>query len=249
MLRSNLQPPTPTMQDMEIIAQDMKAFKGQFKLDKFGFDPKMPSHATEHKMIVRQQPRTAKKVGSGISLPFETRQEMALQLDEHQCALTVALHQYNKHHWLSEGAEGFLSLHLLLEEHIEQTMKHIDEVGERVARLGVVPTAHPVAQHELSYIKCEPEGRYSIRDFLRNDLEHELKIQQMMRKTIRRAHELGDYGTVQVLEDILVDREDLGYHLYSVLEDDTLVRGMVHLIGQDGNIAGDRPMDPRTPLQ
>lgn len=32
-----------------------------------------------------------------------------------------------------------------------------------------------------------------------------------------------DWGTVEVLEDILVDREDLGYHLYSVLEDDTLV--------------------------
>jgi bacterioferritin (cytochrome b1) len=84
---------------------------------------------------------------------------------------------------------------------------------------------------------------------LRNDLEHELKIQQMMRKTIGRAHQLKDYGTVQVLEDILVDREDLGYHLHSVLEDDTLVRGMTHLITQDGNIAGDRPMDPKAPLQ
>jgi starvation-inducible DNA-binding protein len=41
----------------------------------------------------------------------------------------------------------------------------------------------------------------------------------------------------------------LGYHLYSVLEDDTLVRGMNHLIGEYGNIAGDRPMDPNTPLQ
>ena len=195
-------------------------------------------------MIVRQQPRTAKKVGCGISLPLEVRQEIALMLDEHQCALTVALHQYNKHHWLSEGAEGFISLHHLLEEHIEKTMKHIDDVGERVARLGMVPTAHPVAQHELSYIKCEPEGRYSIRDFLRNDLEHELKIQQMLRKTIERAHQLKDYGTVEVLEDILVEREDLGYHLYSVLEDDTLVRGMEHLISQSGNISGDRPMDP-----
>ena len=150
---------------------------------------------------------------------------------------------------MSEGAEGFISLHHLLEEHIEKTIKHIDMIGERVARLGVVPTAHPVTQHEISYIKCEPEGRYSIRDFLRNDLEHELKIQQMIRKQIARAHELQDYGTVQVLEEVLVEREDLGYHLYSVLEVDTLVRGMIHLIGEYGNIAGDRPMDPNTPLQ
>ena len=61
-------------------------------------------------------------------------------------------------------------------------------------------------------------------DFLRNDLEHELKIQEMLRKQIKRAHELQDFGTVEVLEEVLVDREDLGYHLYSVLEDDTLTR-------------------------
>jgi len=101
----------------------------------------------------------------------------------------------------------------------------------------------------LSYLKHEVEGRYSIRDFLRNDLEHELKLQQMMRRTISRAHELKDFGTVQVLEEILVDREDLGYHLYSVLEDDTLVRGMEHILFGKNNLAGDRPMDPHSKLQ
>ncbi|NLP30646.1 MAG: ferritin Dps family protein, partial [Clostridiales bacterium] len=38
---------------------------------------------------------------------------------------------------------------------------------------------------------------------------------------------------------VLLTREDLGYHLYSVLEDDTLVRGMDHLIDSKSNIAGD----------
>jgi len=118
-----------------------------------------------------------------------------------------------------------------------------------VARLGGVPTAHPVTQHELSYIKHEVEGRLTMRDFLRNDLEHELKIQEMLRKTIRRAHELGDWGTVEVLEDILVEREDLAYHLYSVLEDDTLVRGMTHLLDGQNDMAGNRPMPPDSKLQ
>jgi DNA-binding ferritin-like protein len=228
---------------------DMTNFQGQFNLAKSGFDPNMPGHNTDHTMILRQQPRTAKKIGSGISLPVEVRQEIGLMLDDHQCSLNVVLHQYNKHHWMTEGAEGFLSLHHLLDEHIDQTQKHIDMIGERVARLGVVPTAHPITQHELSYVKHEVEGRYSIRDFLRNDLEHELKLQQMMRRTISRAHELHDFGTVQVLEEVLVDREDLGYHLYSVLEDDTLVRGMEHLLGRENNLAGDRPMNPNSKLQ
>ena len=244
-MQPNAQPP----HGIGAVLTNMSNFQGQFNMDKSGFNPAMPGHTTNHDMILRQEPRTVKQIGAGIGLPVEIRHEMALQLDDHMCALTVALHQYNKHHWMSEGAEGFLSLHELLNEHIKETQKHIDEVGERVARLGGVPTAHPVTQHELSYIKHEAEGRYTIRDFLRNDLEHELKLQEMLRRTIRRAHELGDYGTVEVLEDVLVDREDLGYHLYSVLEDDTLVRGMGHLLDGRTDIAGDRPMNPNTKLQ
>ncbi|MBO8171577.1 MAG: ferritin-like domain-containing protein [Bacillaceae bacterium] len=228
---------------------NLKNFNGTFNLNKSGFQPNTPGHESAHDMVLRQEPRTVKREGAGIGLPYETRLEMAIMLDDHQCALNVALHQYNKHHWLTEGAESFLSLHHLLDEHREKTMEHIDMIGERVARLGGVPTAHPVTQHELSYIKHEVEGRYTMRDFVRNDLEHELKIQEMIRKHISRAHDLHDWGTAEVLQEVLVDREDLGYHLYSVLEDDTLVRGMNHLMDGSNDIAGDRPMNPETKLQ
>ncbi|MFZ5817687.1 MAG: Dps family protein [Bacillota bacterium] len=229
----------------------MSNLQGEFNLDKSGFNPNMPGHTSNHakEMILRQQPRTAKDTGAGIGLPKEVRHEIGLMLDDHQCALTVALHQYNKHHWLTEGAESFLSLHELLAEHRNKTVRHIDMIGERVARLGMVPTAHPVTQHELSYIKHEVEGRYTMRDFIRNDLEHELKIQEMLRRTIKRAHELGDWGTAERLQEVLVEREDLGYHLYSVLEDDSLVRGMSHLLDNRADMAGDRPMDPKSKLQ
>jgi starvation-inducible DNA-binding protein len=243
--------PTSTKTPPEITSATVNAqnFEGEFNLNTTGFDPNMPGHVTPHDMILRQPPRTVKKEGAGIGLPYEVRQEMALMLDDHLCALSVALHQYQKHHWLSEGAESFLSLHELLDEHIDKTEKHIDSVGERVARLGGVPTAHPVTQHQLSYVKHEVEGRYTMRDFLRNDLEHELKIQQMLRKQIDRAHQLKDFGTVEVLEEVLLDREDLGYHLFSVLEDDTLVRGMEHLVRENGNIAGDGRVDNSNKLQ
>ena len=236
-------------QDIQAVLKNVGNFQGKFNLDKSGFNPNMPGHQTSHDMILRQQPRTVKQHGAGIGLPVNVRQEMALMLDDHLCAFSVALNQYNKHHWLSEGAEGFVSLHELLEEHIRETQKHIDSLGERVARLGGVPTAHPVAQHELSYIKHEVEGRYSVRDFLRNDLEHELKMQDMLRKTIKRAHELGDFGTVEALEEILKDREDLGYHLFSTLEDDTLVRGMGHLLDNQNDKVGDGIMNNRNKLQ
>ena len=88
-----------------------------------------------------------------------------------------------------------------------------------------------------------------MRDFIRNDLEHELKLQDMLRKQIKRAHELGDWGTVEVLEEVLLDREDLGYHLYSVLEDDTLVRGMEHLLDEKSNKVGDGSVQNNNILQ
>jgi len=245
----NTQPQTKTPQDIKAAVTNAGNFKGTFNLDKSGFNTNMPGHTTKHDMVLRQQPRTVKQEGAGIGLPYEVRKEMALMLDDHQCALTVALHQYNKHHWLTEGSESFLSLHELLNEHIQFTQKHIDEVGERVTRLGGVPTAHPVTQHELSYIKHEVEGRYSMRDFIRNDLEHELKLQDMLRKTIKRAHELGDFGTVESLEEVLKDREDLGYHLYSVLEDDSLMRGMRHLLDGRNDIVGDQNIESENKLQ
>lgn len=237
------------IQEINAVMTNLKNFEGNFNLDKSGFQPKTSGHTTNHHMILRQEPRTVKREGAGIGLPYETRLEMALMLDDHQCALNVAMHQYNKHHWMSEGAESFLSLHELLAEHRNKTFEHIDKIGERMARLGGVPTGHPVTQHELSYIKHEVEGRYTMRDFIRNDLEHELKIQEMLRKQISRAHELNDWGTVEVLEEVLLDREDLGYHLYSVLEDDTLVRGMTHLLDGNMDIVGDQKVDPTNKLQ
>ena len=235
--------------EMQQLTHTMANFQGSFNMNKSGFDKNMPGHISNHTMVFRQEPRTVKQNNAGIGLPVNIRHEMALQLDDHQCALTVAMHQYNKHHWLTEGAESFFSLHHMLEEHRNKTVEHIDMVGERVTRLGGVPTAHPATQHELSYVKHEVEGRYTMRDFLRNDLEHELKLQEMLRRTIERAHEVHDYGTAEILQRVLVDREDFGYHLFSVLEDDTLVRGMEHLVHAKGNIVGDTQVNAANQLQ
>lgn len=57
---------------------------------------------------------------------------MALMLDDHQCTLKVALHQYNKHHWMTEGAESFISLHHLLDEHRDKTESEMGQLqGEK----------------------------------------------------------------------------------------------------------------------
>lgn len=85
-----------TVPEINTVMNNVHNFRGTFNLNKSGFDANMPGHQTAHDMIFRQAPRTVKQAGSGISLPLETRLEMALMLDDHQCALSIALHQYNK---------------------------------------------------------------------------------------------------------------------------------------------------------
>ncbi|MGB8957347.1 MAG: hypothetical protein WCC10_18385, partial [Tumebacillaceae bacterium] len=80
--------------DVQAMMQNLTNFEGRFNLNQSGFNPNMPGHSTDHNMILRQQPRTVKQVGAGISLPYEVRLEMALMLDDHQCALAVMGNQY-----------------------------------------------------------------------------------------------------------------------------------------------------------
>lgn len=223
---------TETPKEIQDVMVNMSKFEGSFNTEKTGFDAEIHGHSTNIHMTLRQQPRTVKQEGTGTRLEFGVRKEMALMLDDHLCTFTVALHQYNKHYWISEGAESFSSLNDLFRVQRDTTQKHIDIMGKRISRLGGVPTSHPETQHELSYVKHEVEGRYSVRDFVRNDLEMELKIQDMLTKQIARANEIKDYGTVNILEQILSEREEIGHKFYSLLEDDTLVRGMKHLLDE-----------------
>ena len=95
-----------------VVVSNLKNSEGKFNLDTSGFQPNTARHSTSHSnMILRQEPRTVKEYGADIGLPYETRLGMALMLDEYQCALHVAMHQYNKHHWMSEVAKSFVSLH------------------------------------------------------------------------------------------------------------------------------------------
>lgn len=67
----------------------------------------MPYMEPNHPMVKRQNPQTVK--GSGISLDHQVRMEMAYQLDRHNCALNVALHQYQQAP-LADRRTGILSL-------------------------------------------------------------------------------------------------------------------------------------------
>jgi len=135
-------------------------------------------------------------------------------------------HQYQKHHWLVEGAE-FGDLHQLFDDYAEKTRGYAEDLGERVNGLGGVPVSSPVKLQEMACFAFEEEGAFDCRTMIANDLKAEAEIIKMLRRQIATAASLGDYGTEHYLKEILVASEERAFHLNHYLADDSLVLDLV----------------------
>lgn len=160
-----------------------------------------------------------------IGLGDEAVASLIPDLDRLQASFWVLYHQYHKHHWLVEGPQ-FMDLHRFLEAHYEEVHLHLDALAERMTALGGIPTSDPVNQARLSYIQHEPEGTYRIRPMLLHDRYAERDIAVVLRQSIRKAEEQGDYGTERLLKNILFKTEDRAHHLDHYLGEDTLEIGL-----------------------
>ena len=159
--------------------------------------------------------------GNPVGLDQATAEKMGRALDRHLSSFMVLYQQYHKHHWLVEGPQ-FRDLHLFFEEHYNAIHEQFDQIAERLTVLGVIPTVHPTNVMELSYIDHEPEGLYSVRDMLQNDLEAEKKIAMELRATFKEAIELGDIATSYLTQELTYKTEDRAQHVLHFLEADTL---------------------------
>ena len=131
--------------------------------------------------------------------------------------------QYQKHHFVVEGAE-FYSLHQFFEEGYEATKQHVHDIGERLDGLGGVPVATFAKLAELCCFEQEPDGVYNCRTMVENDLKAEQAIVQVLRRQAAQAESLGDRATRYRYEGILLKTEERAYHLGHFLANDTLVR-------------------------
>ncbi|MFK8184262.1 MAG: Dps family protein [Phormidesmis sp.] len=130
--------------------------------------------------------------------------------------------QYQKHHFVVEGAE-FLSLHQYFEEGYDATKGHVHDIGERLDGLGGVPVASFTKLAELCCFEQEPDGVYGCRTMVENDLKAEQAIIQVLRRQAAQAESLGDRATRYLYEGILLKTEERAYHLAHFLANDTLV--------------------------
>ncbi len=130
--------------------------------------------------------------------------------------------QYQKHHFVVEGAE-FYQIHNYFEESYDQVKGHVHDIGERLDGLGGVPVASFSKLAELCCFTPEPDGIYRCRQMIENDLAGEQAIIAVLRRQAAQSESLGDRATRYLYETILLKTEERAYHLDHFLANDTLV--------------------------
>lgn len=134
--------------------------------------------------------------------------------------------QYQKHHFVVEGAE-FYSLHQFFGESYQQIQGYVDDLGERLNGLGGVPAGSFSKLAELCCFTQESDGVYDCRQMVEHDIEAEQSIIQLLRRLAGQAESLGDRATRYLYEQILLKTEERTYHLAHFLAHDSLTLGFV----------------------
>jgi len=139
--------------------------------------------------------------------------------------------QYQKHHFVVEGAE-FDSLHKFFEEGYGKAQGHAHDLGERLNGLGGIPAASFTILAQLCCFTPEGDGAYDSRKMVENDLAAEQEIIKVLRHQATQAESLGDRATRFLYEKILLETEERAYHLSHFLAHDSLT---VAFLGKNGH--------------
>lgn len=109
---------------------------------------------------------------------------------------TAAL--YKKYHWLMRGAT-FYQLHLLLDKHAKEQYDLVDELAERVQKLGGIAVGDPRHAAEITSIPRPPDGAQAVPAMLHGLLyAHELVLDRV-REAIDTTDDNEDEGSNDLL--------------------------------------------------
>lgn len=133
-----------------------------------------------------------------LGLSRETREEMTRSLNKILADTMTLRDLYKKSHWQVSGPT-FYQLHLLYDKHYTEQIELVDEIAERIQILGGIAIAMAPDVAEETNIARPPRGREEVPVQISRLLEaHEILIKGI-RATARRADELGDDGTNDLL--------------------------------------------------
>src|SRR6266571_7912540 len=176
-----------------------------------------------------QRAREIQEYGTvSYALPLELEEPVRLEMTEQLNQLladTMTLRDlYKKSHWQVAGPT-FYQLHLLYDKHHDEQVELVDSIAERIQLLGGVSIAMAPDVAETTQIERAPRGREEVPVQLSRLIDaHQIIIQQS-RPLARRAAELGDDGTNDlVVSDVIRSNELQVWFLSEHLVDVPLVK-------------------------
>src|SRR5436190_21315697 len=185
--------------------------------------------------VISAQPRLHQRAGEiqrygtvNHLLPLEleepVRLEMTAQLNQLLADTMTLRDLYKKSHW-QVAAPTFYQLHLLFDKHYDEQVELVDSIAERIQLLGGVSIAMAADVAEITLLERPPRGREAVSVQLSRLLEaHQIVIRQT-RKLARRASELGDDGSNDLLvSDVLRTNELQVWFLSEHLVDVPLIK-------------------------
>jgi starvation-inducible DNA-binding protein len=176
-----------------------------------GAQPMLHQHGRETQMygsVLRDLP---------LGLSLQTREAVVQALNQ-ILADTITLRDlYKKSHWQVSGPV-FYQLHLLYDKHFTEQAELVDAIAERVQLLGgiAIAMAHDIA--EITRLDRPPRGREEVPTQISRLLEAHEIIMKDAREKARRASELQDEGTNDLLiSQVLRTNELQAWFLYEHL--------------------------------
>ena len=162
---------------------------------------------------IHQRAREIQAYGTvSHALPLELEEDVRLEMTEQLNLLladTITLRDlYKKSHWQVAGPT-FYQLHLLFDKHFDEQVEVVDLIAERIQLLGGVSLAmaHDIA--ETTRIERPPRGREEVPVQISRLLDaHQLIIGEC-HKLAKRASELGDDGTNDLVVSDVLRRNEL----------------------------------------
>jgi starvation-inducible DNA-binding protein len=143
-----------------------------------------------------------------LELEEPVRLEMTAQLNQLLADTMTLRDLYKKSHWQVAGPT-FYQLHLLFDKHFDEQVELVDSIAERIELLGGVSIAMASDVAEMTQIERPPRGREEVPVQLSRLLDAHQIIIAETRKLARRAAELGDDGTNDLLVSQVLRNNEL----------------------------------------
>jgi starvation-inducible DNA-binding protein len=162
---------------------------------------------------IHQRAREIQQYGTvSHMLPLELEEPVRLEMTEQLNQLladTMTIRDlYKKCHWQVAGPT-FYQLHLLYDKHFDEQVELVDSIAERIQLLGGISIAMAADVAETTQIERAPRGREEVPVQLSRLLDaHQIIIGQC-RTLARRASELGDDGTNDLVVSDVLRRNEL----------------------------------------